>query len=330
MELFKIPGMMKKISKEIILFSLFSVLCHQSGYLFFFFLIPLQVLKNKKGFNSLFFACVITAAAIFLASIIRTSGVQSPATRLVIIFSEMFLPAVLLTGLLYINYEWPGNPRMLKKMLIVTAGALVAGIPAMIVYNSAVFQNFYKSQIALALEMLNRAFSEVDSIEASDIAAILAGIDAGTVYGIIRKAVLRSYLFAYFAILSVSWWFGSSGIRNGRWKSSFSPSSFSLPEYMVWPLIAALSIVVLDYRVSTGFAGYLAWNILLIMAALYGARGLGILNGLMTAANLPRGLRMLIVFTIVLILMQPGLNYLVLIGVPGLGVSELWINFKRT
>ena len=99
---------------------------------------------------------------------------------------------------------------------------------------------------------------------------------------------------------------------------------------MVWPLIAALSIVVLDYRVSTGFAGYLAWNILLIMAALYGARGLGILNGLMTAANLPRGLRMLIVFTLVLILMQPGLNYLVLIGVPGLGVSELWINFKRT
>lgn len=329
MEPGKFPDIMKNIEKEVFLFSLLSIFFHQSGYLLLFFLVPLQSLCNKKGFRSLFQAGVIVISVILIASIARTHGLESAATRFVIIVSEVYIPLVLVIGLFYINYGWPGNPRMLKKVLIVTAGAFFASIPAMLIYNSGAFQNFYKGQIALALEMLNRTFNDVQTMEASEIAEILKSIDVETVYTAVKKTVMRGYLFAYFVIISGSWWIGSSGLKNGKLQSCFKPALFTLPEYMVWPLILSLSAVVMDYKINTGFIGHFGWNILLVMVTLYGFRGLGIIQGLMTAYSLPASLRVLVVFSIVLFLMQPGLNLIILIGLPGLGVSEIWINYKR-
>ncbi len=329
MELGKFPDMVKKIQKEVIIYSMISVFFHQSGYLFLFFLVPLQSVRNKKGFPALLQACVIVISVIFFASIARSSGIPLAGTRIIIILSEIFMPLVLLTGLLYINYDWPENPRMLKKILIVTAGAFIAAIPALLIFNSGAFVNFYKNQIALALELLNRTFGELQSVEVSEITELLKSIDVETVYTAVKKTVMRSYLFSYFIMLSGSWWFGSSGYKEGRWRSSFTPASFYLPELMVWPLIAALLIVVISFKISTGFIGDLGWNVLLIMVTMYGFRGLGIIQGMMTSFNLPASLRVLIIFSIMLFLMQPGLNYIILIGLPGLGVSEIWINYNR-
>ncbi|MDX9800594.1 MAG: DUF2232 domain-containing protein [Spirochaetia bacterium] len=329
MELGKIPDMVKKIQKEVIIYSIISVFFYLSGYLFLFFLVPLQSLRNKKGFPALLQSCVIVISVIFFASIARTSGIPEAGTRIIIILSEVFLPLVVLTGFLYINYDWPENPRMLKKILIVTAGAFIAGIPALLIFNSGAFQNFYKNQIALALELLNRTFGELQNVEVSEMAEILKSIDVETVYAAVKKTVMRSYLFSYFVFLSGSWWFGSSGFKKGRWRSSFKPASFYLPEYMVWPLITALLIVVISFKINTGFIGDLGWNVLLIMVTMYGFRGFGIIQGMMASFKLPASLRVLIVFSIMLFLMQPGLNYIVLVGLPGLGVSEIWINYNR-
>ncbi len=330
MDLDKSPDIFKKTGKEVILFSIFSILLYQSGYFFVFFLIPLQFLRNKKGFMPMLQASIVVIAAALLVAIIRTNKIETLSARSIIIISEILLLLIILLGFLYINYDWPGNPRMLKKLLIVTAGAFLVGIPALLIYNSAVFQNFYKSQVALIFEVLNRSFSNAQGSDAADVAEILKTIDAETVYNTIKRTVLRSYLFFYFIILSAGWWIGSIKIINGRWSSCLKLTSFSVPQIMVWPLIIALSIVVIDYKINIGFLGYIGWNILLIMVTLYGLRGLGIIQDLLLALNVPRFIRVVIFFTIMLFLLRPGLNYIILIAVPGLGVSEIWINYKRT
>lgn len=87
------------------------------------FLIPLQVIRNRKDFRTLFLSSVVVLAAILVMAIVRSGGIENFSQRTVFIISEVLIPAYLLVGFLYINYDWPGNPRMLKRMLAATAAA---------------------------------------------------------------------------------------------------------------------------------------------------------------------------------------------------------------
>ena len=329
MEAEKFPDNLKKIEKEAVIFSLLSVFLYQSIYFFIFFLIPLQLLKNRKGFLQMIQAAIIVSVITLIACFIRTGRVETFGLRSALIISEILVLIIMLLGFLYINYNWPKNPRMLKKLLIVTIGAFLFGIPVLLIYGSTVFQDFYKSQLAIILETMIYAFSERSSNEDLDFIARLRAVDAETIYNIIKVAIMRSYLFLYFILLSASWWLGNIRTADGKWSSKVDLKTLSLPEIMVWPLIIALTTVVIDYRVSLGFFGYIGWNILLIAVTLYGLRGIGIIQTIFSAMNVPRFFRVLIFVTIVLFLLQPGLNYIVLIIVPGLGVSEIWIDYKN-
>ncbi|MCL2792257.1 MAG: YybS family protein [Spirochaetaceae bacterium] len=329
MEVEKFPDTFKKIEKEVIIFSLISVFLYQSVYFFIFFLIPLQLLRNRKGFLQMMQAAVIVSAITLIACFFRTNRVEIFALRSGIIFSEVLVVIIMLLGFLYINYNWQGNPRMLKKLVIVTIGAFFIGIPVLLTYNSTVFQDFYKSQIAVFLEGTIRTFGERSGNETLDIVAILKTVDAETVYNTIKVAIMRSYLFLYFILLSASWWLGSMKIIDGKLSNNVSLKTLSIPQFIVWPLIIALTTVVLDHRVGLGFLGYIGWNMLLIIITLYGLRGIGIIQSLFLALNVPRFFRVLIYVSLLLFLLQPGLNFIVLVAVPGLGVSEIWINYKN-
>ncbi len=320
---------MKKITPDIIWFTILATLFHQSGYLMILFLVPLQVIRNRQGFRVLFTSSAVVITAVLVMVVLRTGGMENFTERTVLVISEVLIPAYLLAGFLYINYDWPGNPRMLKKMLVATAAAFLIGIPVLLFYNIQILQDFYKQQIGIALELIKTTFAQAETVEAGDIVDIIASITPELIAETMKRTAMRTYLFSYFIILSGSWWLGSSGIRQGRWRSAFNPAQFSMPDFMVWPLIVSLLIVVIDQKLPAGFIGYTGWNILLIMITLYGFKGLGIIQNFMKIRKFPYPLRMLIIFTLSLLLLQPGVNYFILIGLPLLGVSEIWIKYEK-
>ena len=320
---------MKKITPDIIWFTILATLFHQSGYLMILFLVPLQVIRNRRDFRALFMSSAAVLAAVLVMVIIRTGVMEDSSARLVLIISEVLVPAYLLAGFLYINYDWPGNPRMLKRILAATAAAFIIGIPILLFFSNQILQDYYNEQIAFAIDLIKKTFAEADSVEAGDMAEIITSVTPELVAETMKRTALRTYLFCYFMILSGSWWFGGSGIRMGRWKSVFNPSKFTIPDFMVWPLIISLLVVVVDNKFSAGFIGYTGWNILLIMGTLYGFKGLGIIQNFMKILKFPPPMRMLLIFTISLLLLQPGINYFVLIGIPLLGVSEIWIKYEK-
>jgi hypothetical protein len=320
---------MKKLTADTIWFTILATLFHQSGYLMFFFLVPLQVIRNRRDFGTFLTSSAVVLSAVLVMVIVRTGGMEDSSTRAVLILSEVLVPAYLLAGFIYINYDWPGNPRMLKRMVVVTVAALFAGIPVLLFFNNHLLQQYFREQIIFALDVIKTTLGEADSLEAGDMAEIIASVTPELVSETMKRTTLKTYLFFYFMILSGSWWLGSSGIRNGRWRSAFNPSKFSLPEYLVWPLIISLLVVVVDNKMSAGVLGYTGWNILLIMVTLYGFKGLGIIQNFMKIHKIPYPMRMLLIFTISLLLLQPGLNYFILIGIPLLGVSEIWIKYRK-
>ncbi len=320
---------MKKITPDIIWFTILATLFHQSGYLLMLFLIPLQVVRNRRDFRTFFMSSLAVLSAVLVMAVVRSGGVENQAERAVLVISEVLLPAYLLAGFLYINYDWPGNPRMLKRMLVAVGAGFILGIPVLLFYNNQILQAYYIEQYNFALELIKATLAQADSVEAGEMAEIIRSLTPEIMAETVKKSALRTYLFWYFLILSVSWALGSSSFRFGKWRSSFVPSKFSMPDFMVWPLILSLMVVLVDRKIPVGFLGYTGWNILLIMVTLYGIKGLGIIQNLMKILKFPYSMRIMIIFTLSLLLVQPGVNYFVLIGVPLLGVSEIWIKYEK-
>ena len=72
--------------------------------------------------------------------------------------------------------------------------------------------------------------------------------------------------------------------------------------------------------------GILAWNVALLGTVLYGLQGVDILKFILRRME---RFRSMVIFAIILCLFMPGLNIIILIGVPLLGVSGLWIQYDR-
>jgi uncharacterized protein YybS (DUF2232 family) len=98
---------------------------------------------------------------------------------------------------------------------------------------------------------------------------------------------------------------------------------------MVWYLIVSLAVALMARLFDTETIGHIAWNVVSVVAFLYALQGVGILWYLMERGGLPPMMRLIVPPVLALLLFAPGLNYIVLLGLPGLGVSETWIHYKR-
>jgi hypothetical protein len=82
-------------------------------------------------------------------------------------------------------------------------------------------------------------------------------------------------------------------------------------------------------NMDLGIAGFAVSNSLYIMGILYGLQGFGLLQYLMEKKNVNPGIRRLTVWSIPLSILVFPLNLIVIVLLPGLGVSELWINYRH-
>ena len=112
-----------------------------------------------------------------------------------------------------------------------------------------------------------------------------------------------------------------------QWQFDFANMKF--PDSYVWVFLASFILVLLCNFIKTmpEVIMAIAWNLSMSMAILYGVAGLSILVSFArrrsTAITVGR-----IVATMFLFCLIPGLNAIVLLGLPILGVLETWIKFR--
>ena len=78
-----------------------------------------------------------------------------------------------------------------------------------------------------------------------------------------------------------------------------------------------------------GAVRYAAWNIGLIGLFVFGMQGIGIIQTILDRRAVSRQIRVVISAGMVFMVFWPGVNLVVLIGLPVLGVSELWIHYRK-
>ena len=339
---------------EILIFAAVSTLLYRLGMGPMLFLIPLQVLYIRRGRKAFGWAALLTLGLIlvvglFLARRMPISGAglsgavmsegalaQGALARAApFLFLDMTVAVLLIGGLALIQIQEmipelqvPRMPRVTRH-LIATAIAGLLSVPVILYLRSnEIFTQGVREFLGAWFDGMNRA------ITASGSAAVQPGVQpihTDALIEIINMVLLRGFLFSYFLVLSFSWWLGTIiGARSmGKHPGLTRIADFKLPDRYVWPLIASLALVVLNLLIPAEPLAIPAWNALLILMFLYGVSGLGIIRFLLKKLNVRPGIRWLLIVVIVILAMTPRIGIAVLILVPGLGVSEVWLKYRK-
>ena len=162
-------------------------------------------------------------------------------------------------------------------------------------------------------------------------------IDPHLVATIASAALLRTFLFSYFLVLTFSWWAGKrASLRAAAQRGPrHGLADFFLPDLYVWPLIGSLTLVSVDAllpdRAMPAFSAGLAaigWNAALIILFLYALQGLGIIQFIFQRRGVGRSLRFFFYLILAILFITPRVNIGVAVALPGFGVSEIWLKYR--
>jgi hypothetical protein len=304
---------------ELAIISVVSFVLYQMNMLVLF-CIPLQVLYIRRGERSLLYAGTLVLAAIGIAGLVRTAPVEDMAFRRGLLLIEVMLPAFFLAGLMAVDFRWRAPVRTLNRVLAVAIVAGIVSIPLILrLGRSENFSELIRAQVDAIVGIF-----QTGAGSAGDLLP-----DTERLVELILGLLLRNYVFAYYLTLVGSIWVGRAiaGRMHGNRVSGLR--DLHLPDWMIWAFLVPWALVLLDLKVDIGSVRYAAWNIGLMMLFTYGMQGVGILQTVLDRRRVPRGLRVLLTCGLMLMVLWPGVNLIVLIGLPCLGVSELWIHFRK-
>lgn len=304
--------------------SCISVFAYQTGFFFFLFLVPLQLLLFRSGLKVARVAVLgVGIALVYLG--IKHTAFGNGDVRGYLLLVELVIPFLLLGGFLLENGFFGNLGGVLLNALLATAITALVSIAVLQVLNNEAFIAYYKAQFAEMFNILKSALagsSDIDLIPMMD-------MDVDTMLVHVSSVFYKGFLFAYFCILFLSYTFALSVERLTKHEAGII--TVMIPDYFVWVLIAALSLVLIDARFQLNpVLGYVGWNVFLIVMLLYGLRGLGLIRQMLEVRKVHPVVRYFIAFATVILLLHPRYGRVLLVGIPLIGISEIWFKYKRT
>lgn len=287
-----------------------SVLLFYSGLFAFLFVVPVQYVFTKYGPQKGVVTAAGTAAVVVVVHLLQVARLESiPADMVRLLFLDSLMPVGLLAGLAVINlnhrHPWWG------RLLIGSAVAVLGAVPSLrILALAGEGTGPLSDQISAMVEMLGVTENTEQMIRT------------------IQQVAMNTVGIGIVATLAANWWLGRSIVlRRYGLMESLRPAR--VMNDLVWVVIVGLAIVVGSEFVETGFATPLGWNALLVGSFLFGVQGVGLIQHFVRLrGGTDRGERW--VPTVVLMLLfVPGINLLVMLGVPLLGMSEVWVDYRR-
>ena len=291
-------------------------------------MIPQQAVFVRKGRK---FFLVSLACAFGFILLVKLPGLHSSEALDKIrpfLPIEIFIITALMGGLILINLLDRPQSNRLYKLLTATGITGLLSIPFILYLrgNEHFLTGLEQLFQDIAL-LLNSIFVRTNN---PDLNGARQLFQADILMKIYLELFLRSFLFDYFGLLTFFWWAGTLiGSRSLR-KEPGIPKiiDFKLTDLYIWPVIGSLALVLLDILVGLGALGLIAWNTCLIFLFLFGLEGIGIIKFLFNKYRLPSGMKWLFGIAIFLLLLFPRVNLAVMIFIPGLGISEIWIKYR--
>jgi hypothetical protein len=305
---------------EIGLFTGAAILLYQVRAAFFLSAVPLFLLGFRRGGYAQLYGAGLFLLAAAVEIMLRLRGFAQPQLVRFFFLLEIAYPASLVAGILVV--QWRGG-RMLYRLLEAVVLVGVVSLPLILLYmNDSEVTSFLAEQIRLIAESLQEAFSQEGGAAGPQV------MSGDAMVRLVKVLFFRNYLFSYFLLLSGMWALSDGIYRRTVGRAPFMLMRYTVPESFLWPLIGVWAGVLLDVLFGLGFIGYLVWNAGLILLFLYALQGIAIMKFLFRRHGVGTGLRIAVTVASVVILFTPGINLVLIVGVPLLGVSEYWIHYR--
>lgn len=284
---------------------------YYSGMLAFLFAVPVQFVLVRYGREAGFKSAIAAGASIILGRVflvIRLTGGLSGAYGGLLM--DAMMPLGILTGVMLFNQarsqRWP------QRLVIASLVAIAGSYPILrMVVSTGPEADALRVHMANAMQM----FGVV--------------LESDVLVDYVRRVILHSIGAAMVSTIAATWWFGTSlALRPAG--GAIALITARVDDSFVWLLIGGMALVVGGWLLQIHWVLVaIGWNATAIGAFLFGIQGLGILQYIvLTRTGKPHLTRLVITFAI-LALIIPGTNVAVMFGLPLLGVSELWVNFRR-
>lgn len=315
--------------KDLSIAVVLSVIFSQVGFLVLLFTVPLYTLFYRRGSKDLLIGAVSTIVLILILSVWKTRSVLDADLRGALVLIEMVIPILLMLGMFFVIDIIPvfSGLRRLYRLFIATAAAVLVFVPVfLILQQNEVFTEAVSSQINVIAGVI---FGEGSGTYDSEVVKTYLG-DEG-ILGYMKSFYMKSAAAMLFLILFICARASEVILFRLQRRKALPLTEFMVPGTLLWPmLLAAVGMLVEIFElVNLGYASPIVWNAGLIMLFVYGLQGLGIIRSLLSRYKLPNSLRLMIEVTLIVLLLMPGLNYIVIIGLPVLGISETWINLRK-
>ena len=323
-------GFPNRVWIEIGVFAAVSLGLHLLAPGVFLFLIPLQVLAVRRGRSAFGYGVLLLA---LLAAVVEMAmrGMRGdlPAAEGYLHDIQLFLSAVLLGGLWLVNEPRLLPYRHLLRIIIVTGIAGLVAVPFIGGLTS-------DPEFAPALRgyIANQPLLRL-GLDPSTAAVGMAQPSAATVdlfADTIGEMLLRGVLFLYLVYLVAAWWLGSLwGARTVGMRSPIGRLvAFRLESWCIWAILLSGAVVLGDAVLDEiGMLSYVGWNVFIVFLFLFALQGIGVLQWLYRRYNVPTPMRVMIGVALVFMLFRPVLAFVPVFGLPLLGISEMWVDFKR-
>ncbi len=316
--------------KEILITVILSVVFSQFGFLVLLYTVPLYTLYYRRGAEDLLIGAGITIFLLVILAVWRIRSVADADMRGALTVIEMIIPILLMLGMFFVIDIIPviSGLRRLYRLFIATFAAVIICVPVFIMLKSnEVFMEAITNQINAIGGVMLGAGSETYE---GEIVKTYIG-DEGLL-GYMKSFYMKSAAAMYFFILLISARAAEVVLYRLQRREILSLTLFKVPEVLLWPmLLTAVGMLVEIFEfIELGYASPVIWNAGIILMFIYGLQGLGILRSLFIKFKLPQGLRLMTEFILLLMLAMPGVNYVVMIGLPVFGISETWINLRNS
>ena len=305
---------------ELLLFSAGAVVFFEASVFIVIFVIPLAVLYRRRGFYTGLAGCLLTVCGIIcvkLYHLLRISG----AMRYDLLGIALVVPVSFLIGLAILEAPVARRLRTWQRLLCASlAGGLVYVPLLYLLLVSAEFDAMLRAQVDAML----RSFQTNE-------ASLMPLVSAEQIVRLSRQVFLNTFLAGFFFTLAANWVIGVKMARRLEGIAGEFPAyrSFRMPEKAVYVFLGSWALVFATLFRDLGLLGVAAWNCALLVALLYMCQGVGIIK--VRTEGLPRGFKMLVIVLCFTLIFTAGIVVIlgIMAGVSLLGVSELWINYRK-
>ena len=314
------------VAKEVIGFGVLAVIFFQLSLFLLIFVIPLVVLFRRRGFLPGLEGCLLAFAGIAGVKLFQLSRIAGAFSRPDLLGIDLVIPGGFLLGLLVVEAPMLKHLRLYQRLLLATGVAVLASLPLVLfVALNPEFDAILRYQIQAMIKSIQGG-------EAIGPAGQSSGAIVEQVARLSKQVFLYTYTAGYLVTLGANWFIGAKlGLKTLNLEETETKlpafSNFRVPEVFVWWFLISWAGVLMGFVINLGFLRTILWNSALIATTLYGCQGLGILKTWMD--KMGKGMKMMFTFSIVFFAFIPGINVLLAVGVPLLGVTELWIQYRN-